>query len=62
MLSAIDKEYSIHQSMVYDSIRSVVDRILDELTLHPGEVTLAAKVSSGTASFCSGSLNTREDQ
>lgn len=62
VLSAIDKEYIIHQSMVYDSIRSVVDRILDELTLQPGEVTLAAKVSSGTASFCSGSLNTREDQ
>lgn len=36
---------------------------LSELTLQPGEwITLAAKASTGTPAYVSGSLNTREDQ
>jgi len=50
-------------SIPLPKIGSVQLPVLDELTLQPGEwVTLAAKMSSGTASHCSGSLNTREDQ
>jgi len=36
---------------------------LEEVTLQPGEwVTLAAKASTGTPSYVTGSINTREDQ
>jgi hypothetical protein len=36
---------------------------LEELTLQPGEwVTLAAKATTGTPSYVTGSINTREDQ
>lgn len=37
--------------------------LLEEVTLQPGEwLTLAAKTSTGTASYVTGSVNTREDQ
>lgn len=35
----------------------------EELTLQPGEwITLAARATTGTPSYVTGSLNTREDQ
>jgi hypothetical protein len=36
---------------------------IEEVTLQPGEwVTLAAKAATGTPSYVTGSINTREDQ
>jgi len=36
---------------------------VEELTLQPGEwITLAAKATTGTPSYVTGSINTREDQ
>ena len=36
---------------------------MEEVTLQPGEwVTLCAKATTGTPSYVTGSINTREDQ